>query len=73
MVIEVIVKCTPGGDDVQTLRRRLCEAQRGAADVNPLMTTDFNAVLERVVQQAFDAGRRYEIERYEREHPADDD
>jgi hypothetical protein len=61
MIVEVVVKCVPGGDDVQRLRTLLCTAQRAKDfSVNPLTTTDFNATLNRVVQSAFEEGRSYE-------------
>jgi hypothetical protein len=63
MPVSINVKCDPDQTAASELRNLIC---RESAYVptekprNPLMETNFNELLERVVQYAFDEGRRFE-------------
>jgi hypothetical protein len=60
-MVKVKVEYVACGEDVQRLRTILCNAQRSEDhDANPLTQTIFNEMLERVAQEAFDEGRKYE-------------
>ena len=56
------VFCHPDGNKVQSLRTLFCiEAKEKRPDeYNPLAETEFNNLLDEIVQEAFDDGIRYQ-------------
>lgn len=65
MDIVETVKCKPTSSKCSKLRDIACQIAVTEWDngSNPLVDTQFNTLLEDVVQQAFDAGRNYEKRR----------
>jgi len=63
MSVEIIVKYRPDGDSALDIRTLACQLASAHPDgQNPLETTEFNKLLDKVAQQAFDAGRKFKIE-----------
>lgn len=61
MRVEEAVYCKPEGPSTQDIRGLICDISRAKeSDENPLTSTNFNDLLDKVVQEAFDAGRKYE-------------
>jgi hypothetical protein len=61
MRVTEAVYCVAEGQSSQDIRGLFCETSRAdRSDENPLINTDFNVLLDKVVQEAFDAGRAYE-------------
>ena len=66
MNVEIKVEYSPNNEDAYRLRSCLCEqsCRMPEENYNPLHQTSFNAILDSLVQKAFDDGRAFE-----REHP----
>lgn len=65
-MIKEIVEYSPYGDVAQEIRTLFCKIALADyhSEKNPLIETNFNDLLQKVAQEAFDEGRVYE-----RQHP----
>ena len=60
-MIKEIIEYSPDGDAAMEIRTLFCRvAAAKASDENPLVGTNFNDLLQKVAQEAFDDGRAYE-------------
>lgn len=64
-MITEIVQYSPDSDDGTRIRVLFCResAAKNSSDRNPLIETDFNDLLQKLTQTAFDEGRVYERQR----------
>ncbi len=62
MSVEVKVLCSPDSQTADRIRVLFCQESSRQPDKerNPLMRTNFNALLDSIAQRAFDKGRRFQ-------------
>jgi hypothetical protein len=60
-MIKETVEYSPDGDYAMEIRTLFCRVAAAKASAeNPLIETNFNDLLDKVAQEAFDDGRAYE-------------
>lgn len=62
-MIKEIVEYSPDGDaagEIRTLFCKVASSKDYPPEINPLIETNFNVLLRKVAQEAFDDGRAYE-------------